>query len=64
MLGKVVGAIVGAKIDGRSGRGAVKGALKGALIGSMIRRAGPLGMVIAGGMAARRLYGMAKRNRG
>jgi hypothetical protein len=60
MIGKVVGALIGREIDRRDGEGGVKGALLGAASASLLRRMGPLGLVLGGAYAARQMW---KRNR-
>lgn len=56
MLGKIFGAVVGERIARRYGTGA-KGALIGAAIPVIARRLfGPLGLVLAGGYAAKKYY--------
>jgi hypothetical protein len=56
MIGKIVGALIGEKVASRYGTGA-KGALIGALAPVVARRLfGPLGLALAGGYAAKKLY--------
>jgi hypothetical protein len=65
MIGKIAGAVIGRKMAGRYGNG-TRGALVGALVPMIGRRAfGPLGLVLAGGYAAKKLYDSqkGKRNR-
>jgi hypothetical protein len=46
MIGKVIGALVGRELDRRDGRGGMKGALLGAATVGMMRRMGPLGLML------------------
>ena len=56
MIGKVFGAMIGERIARRYGNGA-SGALLGALAPMAARRLiGPLGLVLAGGYAAKKYY--------
>jgi hypothetical protein len=54
MLGKIAGALIGRSIDQRDGRGGLKGALMGAATAGALRRMGPLGLAIGGGIMAKR----------
>ncbi|KQM22752.1 hypothetical protein ASE73_00430 [Sphingomonas sp. Leaf24] len=56
MIGRIIGALVGRKMDRRDGRGGVKGAAMGWVAGSVMRRMGPLGMILGGGYAAKKAY--------
>lgn len=56
MFGKVIGALVGREIDRRDGKGGAKGALLGAAAVSVIRRAGPLGLLLGGAWVAKKAY--------
>lgn len=61
MIGKIIGAVVGERIAARHGAG-VKGALIGAAVPVIARRLfGPLGLVLAGGYAAKKFYDYRKR---
>lgn len=63
MIGKIIGAAVGKRIAGRYGNGA-RGALVGALVPMVARRAfGPLGLALAGGYAAKKIYDRSKGRR-
>jgi hypothetical protein len=56
MIGKIAGAMIGRRMAGRYGNGA-RGAVIGALAPMVARRAfGPLGLILAGGYAAKKLY--------
>ena len=62
MIGKIVGAVIGNKIAGR--HDGVKGALLGAAAPLVARRLfGPLGLVLAGGYAAKKLYDRSRRTK-
>ncbi len=55
MIGKIVGAVVGKRLAGR--HDGVKGALIGAAAPVVARRLfGPLGLLLAGGYAAKKIY--------
>lgn len=60
MIGKIVGALIGREIDRRDGEGGIKGAMLGAAGASLIRRMGPVGLVLGGAYAARQMW---KRNK-
>jgi len=56
MIGKIVGAVVGKRIAERYGDG-FKGAVIGAAAPVIVRRAfGPLGLALAGGYFAKKIY--------
>jgi hypothetical protein len=56
MIGKIVGAVIGKRIAGRYGNG-VRGAVLGAAAPMLVRRAfGPLGLAVAGGYFAKKIY--------
>ena len=56
MIGKIAGAIIGKKVADRYGNG-TRGAIAGALVPIVMRRAlGPVGLLLAGGYAAKKLY--------
>jgi hypothetical protein len=54
MIGKLLGAWVGSRIDQRDGEGGMKGALIGTAAVSVMRRLGPLGVVLGGAYIAKR----------
>lgn len=56
MIGKIIGAAIGSRIDRRDGSSGIKGALTGALAASVIRRLGPLGLVLGGAYVAKKAY--------
>lgn len=63
MIGKIIGAVVGERIARRTG-GGTRGLLVGALAPALARRAfGPLGLAIAGGYAAKKIYDSQKKRR-
>ncbi len=63
MIGKIIGGIVGKRVAGRYGDG-FKGAVIGAAVPMIARRAfGPLGLVLAGGYFAKKIYDSRKESR-
>lgn len=63
MIAKIAGAMIGNKIASRYGSG-TRGAIVGALVPMVMRRAfGPLGLALAGGYAAKKLYDAQKNRR-
>ena len=56
MIGKIIGALVGREIDQRDGSGGFKGALIGAGAAGLLRRMGPLGLILGGGYVAKKAY--------
>lgn len=63
MIGKLIGALVGREIDRRDGEGGVKGALLGAATVGIIRRAGPLGLLLGGAWVAKKAFDRRKADR-
>lgn len=63
MIGRIIGALVGREIDRRDGEGGGKGALIGMLAPSVIRRMGPLGLVLGGAWAAKKALDRRKERR-
>ena len=63
MIGKLIGALVGREIDRRDGQGGVKGALLGAATVGVIRRAGPLGLLLGGAWVAKKAFDRRKAGR-
>ncbi|MCH4894822.1 hypothetical protein GO308_17085 [Sphingomonas sp. SFZ2018-12] len=63
MIRHVIGALVGREIDRRDGSGGVKGAALGWAAAGLLRRMGPLGMVIGGGYVAKKAYDRHKARR-
>ena len=60
MIGKIAGAMIGKRVAGRYNGG--RGMLIGALIPMVARRAfGPLGLALAGGYVAKKVYDGRKR---
>lgn len=55
MLGSIIGAVIGNRFDRADGRGGLKGALGGALATGAMRRLGPLGLVLGGAYAAKKI---------
>jgi hypothetical protein len=61
MFGKIAGAFIGKKIADRYGTGG-RGMIIGALAPAVARRAfGPLGLALAGGYVAKKIYDGRKR---
>jgi hypothetical protein len=56
MIGKVIGALVGREMDRRDGSGGLKGAVIGAASAGLLRRMGPIGMVLGGAYVAKKAY--------
>lgn len=56
MIGKILAAAIGSSIDRRDGSSGVKGALTGALAAGVIRRLGPLGLVLGGAYVLKKAY--------
>ncbi len=65
MIGKIAGAFIGKRIADRYGTGG-RGMIYGALAPALARRAfGPLGLMLAGGYVAKKVYdGRKRRSRG
>lgn len=55
MLAKIVGAIIGSRIDRSDGRGGFKGALMGYAGAALAKRILPAGLLLGGGIAAKRM---------
>lgn len=56
MIGNLIGALVGREIDRRDGSGGARGALLGAAAVGIIRRAGPIGLLLGGAWVAKKAY--------
>lgn len=54
MIGKVIGALVGRELDRRDGDSGAKGVLVGAAVPGILRRLGPLGLVLGGAYVAKK----------
>lgn len=63
MIGKIIGALVGRELDRRDGDSGIKGAAIGAAVPAILRRLGPLGMVLGGAYVAKRAYDRRKGSR-
>jgi hypothetical protein len=63
MIGKLIGALVGREMDRRDGDSGVKGAVIGAAVPSVLRRLGPLGLVLGGAYVAKKAYDRRKSTR-
>ncbi|WP_347270851.1 hypothetical protein [Rhizorhabdus histidinilytica] len=64
MIGKLIGAFIGHRIDRRDGEGGVKGAVLGAAAASVVRRAGPIGLLLGGAYVAKKALDRRKADRG
>jgi hypothetical protein len=61
MIGKIIGGIVGEKIAQKHGNG-LKGAALGAIAPALARRVfSPLGLIVAGGYVAKKLWDRKRR---
>jgi len=61
MIGKIAGALIGKKIADRYGTGG-RGMIAGAIAPILVRRAfGPLGLALAGGYVAKKVYDRGRR---
>ena len=56
MIGRIVSALVGREMGRRDGSGGASGAVKGVVAMGIMRRMGPLGMILGGGYAAKKAY--------
>ena len=56
MIRNIIGALVGREIDRRDGSGGAKGALIGMAAMGVLRRMGPLGLILGGGYVAKKAY--------
>jgi hypothetical protein len=56
MVGKIIGALVGAEVERRRQESGLKGAIIGAMAVGVIRRLGPIGLVLGGAWVAKRAY--------
>lgn len=63
MFGKLLGAYIGNRIDRRDGKGGAKGALMGAAAAGIIRRVGPLGLLLGGAYVAKKAFDKRKADR-
>jgi hypothetical protein len=54
MIGKLLGALIGREIDRRDGDSGIKGAVLGAAAVSVVRRVGPLGLLLGGAWLAKK----------
>lgn len=54
MIGRVVGALFGAEMQRQRGQSGLKGAAMGVVATSVLRRMGPLGMLIGGAYVAKK----------
>ncbi len=56
MIGRIISALVGREMGRRHGSGGASGAVKGVVAMGLMRRMGPLGMILGGGYAAKKAY--------
>ena len=56
MIGRIISAVVGREMGRRDGSGGASGAVKGVVAMGLMRRMGPLGMILGGGYAAKKAY--------
>ena len=56
MLGKIMGALIGAEVEKRRQKSGLKGAVLGAAAVGLAKRLGPVGLVLGGAYAAKKLY--------
>ena len=56
MIGRIISALVGREMGRRDGSGGASGAGKGGVAVGLMRRMGPLGMILGGGYAAKKAY--------
>ena len=56
MIGKILGAVIGAEVGKRRQQSGLKGAMVGAVTVGLLRRMGPLGLVLGGAYAAKKMY--------
>ncbi len=60
MIGKVIGALVGAEVERKREESGLKGAVVGAMAVGLMRRLGPIGLVLGGAYVAKKAYDRAK----
>jgi uncharacterized protein (DUF697 family) len=63
MIGRIVGALFGAEMDRQRGQSGLKGAAKGVIATAVLRRMGPLGMVLGGAYVAKKAYDRRREGR-
>ena len=63
MIRSIIGALVGREVNRSSRSSGVKGAIGGVVAMSVLRRMGPLGMILGGGYAAKKAYDRRKSGR-
>lgn len=63
MIGRLIGALVGREMDRRDGDSGIKGAVIGAAVPGVLRRLGPLGLVLGGAYVAKKAYDRRKADR-
>lgn len=60
MIGKVIGALVGAEVERKREESGLKGAVVGAMAVGLMKRLGPVGLVLGGAYVAKKAYDRAK----
>ena len=63
MIGRVVGALFGAEMQRQRGQNGLKGAAMGVVATSVLRRMGPLGMLIGGAYVAKKALDRRRQGR-
>lgn len=63
MIRRAVGALIGAEIDRKHGGSMVRGAVIGAVAAGVLRRMGPLGLVLGGAWAAKQVLDRRREER-
>src|SRR6478736_5977146 len=56
MMSRIISALIGREIDRRDGKGGAKGALIGAAAPAVLRRLGPVGLVLGGAYVAKKAW--------
>jgi len=62
MIGKILGALIGAEVERRRRESGLKGAVLGAAAIGLTKRLGPIGLVLGGAYAAKKLYDRSRNN--
>ena len=63
MIGRVVGALFGAEMQRQRGQNGLKGAAMGVVATSVLRRMGPLGLLIGGAYVAKKALDRRRQGR-
>ncbi|NIJ06768.1 hypothetical protein FHS31_000350 [Sphingomonas vulcanisoli] len=56
MIGKLIGALVGAEVERKRQQSGLKGAIIGAMAVGVMRRMGPIGLVLGGAYVAKKAF--------